>query len=111
MKKSKNILFSFNLIINKAMLFLRALFIIFLSSAVYAGDEKLVKKKLTDNFTSSLSSAVENFLDGEGDTKVQINMGEDYKPEFSIVTVRPNIIPSCRLASVLHHQRSHLVEH
>ena len=28
-------------------------------------------------------------LDGEGDTQVRIDMGEDYKPEFSIVTVRP----------------------
>ena len=32
---------------------------------------------------------LERFLDGEGETKVQIDMGEDYKPEFSIVTVRP----------------------
>ena len=28
-------------------------------------------------------------IDGEGDTQVQITTGEDYHPEFSIVTVRP----------------------
>ncbi len=42
-----------------------------------------------ERFTSGLSDAVENILDGEGDTQVRIDMGEDYKPEFSIVTVRP----------------------
>ena len=67
----------------------RVIFFLFISFSVYAGDEETVKKNLVSNFTNSLSSAVENFLDGEGETKVQIDMGEDYKPEFSIVTVRP----------------------
>jgi len=70
------------------MLF-RFILILFISFSVYAGDEEKVKKNIVSNFTNSLSSAVENFLDGEGETKVQIDMGEDYKPEFSIVTVRP----------------------
>jgi len=68
---------------------LRLFVILFISLNAYAGDEKQAKKSIVDGFTSSLSSAVQNFLDGEGDTKVQINMGNDYKPEFSIVTVRP----------------------
>ena len=70
-------------------MFFRVIFFLFISFSVYAGDEETVKKNLVSNFTNSLSSAVENFLDGEGETKVQIDMGEDYKPEFSIVTVRP----------------------
>ena len=70
-------------------MFFRVIFFIFISFSVYAGDEETVKKNIVSNFTNSLSTAVENFLDGEGETKVQIDMGEDYKPEFSIVTVRP----------------------
>ena len=70
-------------------MFFRVIFILFISFSVYAGDKESVKKNIVSNFTNSLSSAVENFLDGEGETKVQIDMGEDYKPEFSIVTVRP----------------------
>ena len=60
-----------------------------ISFNVFAGDEEKVKQGLVERFTSGLSDAVENILDGEGDTKVRIDMGEDYKPEFSIVTVRP----------------------
>lgn len=60
-----------------------------ISLNLFAGEEEKIKKDLINNFTSGLSSAVENILDGEGDTKVQVDMGEDYKPEFSIVTVRP----------------------
>jgi hypothetical protein len=63
--------------------------IFFISSEAYAGDEEKIKRSLINNFTDNLSSAVQNFLDGEGETKVQIDMGEDYKPEFSIVTVKP----------------------
>ena len=72
------------------MKFFRILFLIFfLSSAAYAGDEEKIKRSLINNFTDNLSNAVQNFLDGEGETKVQIDIGEDYKPEFSIVTVKP----------------------
>ena len=59
------------------------------STTLFAGDEQKVKQGLIDRFTNGLSEAVENILDGEGDTQVRIDMGEDYKPEFSIVTVRP----------------------
>ncbi len=71
------------------MHFLKFLIILILSFSAYAGDEEIVKKSIIDKFTGGLSSAVENVLDGEGDTQVQIIAGEDYKPEFSIVTVRP----------------------
>ena len=71
------------------MSYFRYLFIFFISFNVYAGDEEKLKKSIIDKFTSGLSSSISNILDGEGDTKVQIDMGEDYHPEFSIVTVRP----------------------
>ena len=60
-----------------------------ISFNVFAGDEEKVKQGLVERFTSGLSEALEFILDGEGDTQVRIDMGEDYKPEFSIVTVRP----------------------
>ena len=65
------------------------IFCLLFSSTLFAGDEEKVKHGLIDRFTNGLSEAVENILDGEGDTQVRIDMGEDYKPEFSIVTVRP----------------------
>ena len=65
------------------------IFCFLFSSTLFAGDEEKVKRGLIDRFTNGLSEAVENILDGEGDTQVRIDMGEDYKPEFSIVTVRP----------------------
>ena len=65
------------------------IFCFIFSSTLFAGDEDKVKHGLIDRFTNGLSEAVENILDGEGDTQVRIDMGEDYKPEFSIVTVRP----------------------
>ena len=65
------------------------LFVLLFSTNLFAGDEQKVKQGLIERFTSGLSDAVENILDGEGDTQVRIDMGEDYKPEFSIVTVRP----------------------
>ena len=71
------------------MFFIKVLILSFISYTAYAGDEEKLKDNILSKFTDSLGSAVENFLDGEGETKVQIDMGEDYKPEFSIVTVRP----------------------
>ena len=65
------------------------LFVLLFSTNLFAGDEQKVKQGLVERFTSGLSEAIENILDGEGDTQVRIDMGEDYKPEFSIVTVRP----------------------
>ena len=65
------------------------LFVLLFSANLFAGDEQKVKQGLVERFTYALSDVVENILDGEGDTQVRIDMGEDYKPEFSIVTVRP----------------------
>ena len=65
------------------------LFVLLFSTNLFASDEQKVKQGLVERFTSGLSEAIENILDGEGDTQVRIDMGEDYKPEFSIVTVRP----------------------
>jgi len=69
--------------------YLILIFALLFSSTLFAGDEQKVKEGLINQFTTGLSEAVENILDGEGDTQVRIDMGEDYKPEFSIVTVRP----------------------
>ena len=71
------------------MRFLIPLIIFLMSFNVFAGDEEQLKKGIIEKFTSGLSSSITNILEGEGDTKVQIDMGEDYHPEFSIVTVRP----------------------
>ena len=71
------------------MQFFILIFALLFSSTIFAGDEQKVKQGLINQFTTGLSEAVENILDGEGDTQVQIIAGEDYKPEFSIVTVRP----------------------
>ena len=40
-----------------------------ISFNVFAGDEEKVKQGLVERFTSGLSDAVENILDGEGDTR------------------------------------------
>ena len=71
------------------MKYLRIIFLIFISFQVLADDNDTAKKTLVDKMTSSISSALTNMIDGEGDTQVQITTGEDYHPEFSIVTVRP----------------------
>ena len=71
------------------MRYLILIFALLFSSTLSAGDEQKVKQGLINQFTTGLSEAVENILDGEGDTQVRIDIGEDYKPEFSIVTVRP----------------------
>ena len=71
------------------MRYIISFLILSISFNVLAGDDLKVKKGIIEKFTSGLSSSIENILDGEGDTKVQIDFGEDYKPEFSIVTVRP----------------------
>ena len=71
------------------MSLIKYLIIFLISFNAYAGDEEKLKKNIVEKFTSGFSSTIENILDGEGDTKVQIDMGEDYHPEFSIVTVRP----------------------
>ena len=66
------------------MQYIISLIILLISYNVLAGDDDKVKKGIIEKFTSGLSSSIENILAGEGDTKVQIDFGEDYKPEFSI---------------------------
>ena len=53
------------------------LFVLLFSTNLFAGDEQKVKQGLVERFTSGLSDAVENILEGEGDTQVRIDMGED----------------------------------
>ena len=60
-----------------------------ISFATFATDTNTAKKNILDNISVGISSALENFIGGEGDTEVQIVTGEDYHPEFSIMTVRP----------------------
>ena len=56
---------------------------------VIAADSDIAKKNLLDRMSGGISSALENFIGGEGDTEVKIITGEDYHPEFSIMTVKP----------------------
>lgn len=70
------------------MFLIRVLLISILSFNLYAGDEDKVKKNIFEKATSGASNFVKNAIDGDGDTEVQITAGEDYKPEFSIMTVR-----------------------
>ena len=61
----------------------------FISQNAFGGDEDKIKKNILEKTTAGASNFVENLIGGEGDTEVQITTGEDYKPEFSIMTVRP----------------------
>ena len=70
------------------MFLIRVLLISILSFNLYAGDEDKVKKNIFEKATAGASNFVKNAIDGDGDTEVQITAGEDYKPEFSIMTVR-----------------------
>ena len=54
----------------------------------FAGDEDKLKKGVIEKITSGGSNFISNAISGDGDTEVQITAGEDYKPEFSIMTVR-----------------------
>ena len=69
--------------------FFSYLIIILFCFKVYAADSDAAKKNIVNNITAGISSALENFISGEGDTEVKITTGEDYHPEFSIMTVRP----------------------
>ncbi len=59
------------------------------SFSVHADDTEVAKQGIINNIGSKISSSLENLIGGEGDTKVQATVGEDYRPEYSIVTVRP----------------------
>lgn len=69
--------------------FLISIFFVFLSFQVLAADSDMAKKNILTKMSSSLSSVLEDFIGGEGDTEVKITTGTDYHPEFSIMTVRP----------------------
>ena len=71
------------------MFLLRLLLIYFISLNLYAGDENIFKKNIFNTFTENISSSIENLIGGDGDTEVKVTLGEDYKPEFSIVAVKP----------------------
>ena len=58
-----------------------------LTANVMADDA--AKKNVVSRFTDSIAGGLENIIGGEGDTEVKITAGEDYKPEFSIMSVRP----------------------
>ena len=65
------------------------LIIFFISPHLLAADMDSTKKNIVNKISAGLSSALENMIGGEGDTEVQIIAGEDYHPEFSIMTVKP----------------------
>ena len=60
----------------------------FIPFNAFAGDEDKLKKGVIEKITSGGSNFISNAISGDGDTEVQITAGEDYKPEFSIMTVR-----------------------
>ena len=70
------------------MIFLRYLIVFFISFNVYGSDEDKVKKGIVEKITAGGSNFIRNTISGDGDTEVQITAGEDYKPEFSIMSVR-----------------------
>ncbi len=58
-----------------------------LSCSIVLADDN--KDGVISKLTGSISSGIENIIAGDGDTEVNITAGQDYKPEFSIMTVRP----------------------
>ena len=66
--------------------------IIFIFSIIsfhgFADDTNTAKKNILDNMSAGISSALENFIGGEGDTEVQIVTGEDYHPVDGVRHVR-----------------------
>ena len=73
----------------KKSLILLSVFISIISSNSYADDTDAIVNSAVDKFTSKIGSAVENLLGGEGDTEVKFSAGQDLKPTFSIMTVKP----------------------
>ena len=71
------------------MRFILLFILTIISFGLQAQDSESAKKKLVNKFTNGISAALENFIGSEGDTEVQITSGEEYHPEFSIMTVRP----------------------
>ena len=66
-----------------------AIFSLSLLLTANAMADDAAKKNVVSRFTDSIAGGLENIIGGEGDTEVKITAGEDYKPEFSIMSVRP----------------------
>ena len=66
-----------------------SIFIFFIFYSISAFADETAKKNIISRFTDSIAGGLENIIGGEGDTEVKITAGEDYKPEFSIMSVRP----------------------
>ena len=66
-----------------------SIFIFFIFYSISAFADEAAKKNIISRFTDSIAGGLENIIGGEGDTEVKITAGEDYKPEFSIMSVRP----------------------
>ena len=73
----------------KKLFLIALIFDLFLISNAIADDLDTAKKNAISRLTSSIAGGMKNIIDGEGDTEVQITAGEDYQPEFSIMSVRP----------------------
>ena len=86
LKNSKIYLYMFEM---KKSLILLSVFISIISSKSFADDTDAIVNSAVDRFTSKIGSAVENLLGGEGDTEVKFSAGQDLKPTFSIMTVKP----------------------
>ena len=68
---------------------LSAIFSLFLLLTANAMADDAAKKNVVSRFTDSIAGGLESIIGGEGDTEVKITAGEEYKPEFSIMSVRP----------------------
>ena len=62
---------------------------IFSFKQALSDDVSDAKQNIISQFTNSVTSALENIIDGEGDEEVSISGGQDLHPEFSIMAVRP----------------------
>ena len=69
----------------------------FISPHLLAADMDSTKKNIVNKISAVYPQLWKIWIGGEGDTEVQIIAGEDYHPEFSIMTVRPLAThPRCR---------------
>ena len=73
----------------KKSLILFAIIVSIMNTSVYADDTDQIIDSAINKFTSRVASSVENLLGGEGDTEVKFSAGQDLKPTFSIMTVKP----------------------
>lgn len=62
---------------------------LFFCFSAQADDLMATKNNILSKFSNSLASGIEGIFGSKGDTEVQITAGEDYHPEFSIMSVKP----------------------